>query len=321
LREVLDAALRLEGHPGLEPGKGDLEGSGAILRSAPNAWGSRCAASLKDAKGRLRTLVFDPEVAGQRRDVTLIHLDHPLMRRALSSFRKNMFSLGLGESERLQRVTYQVVPDGVLPAPLLVANVRLLGVGRQGQKLHEEIRSLVCKLVDDDLLLTDAELLELIPAEAPFPEIPTVLGMRLKQLVERHEPKLRALLEEVAEGERERLGDHLDRRCSEETQRVREMIASRRNEIQARLRQIRRQLGKVDPDQLRLVFGGEWQADEVEQFKQDIRALERRLETLAEQADREPERIESYYRLRSLKAFPLGLRFVLPASAVEKGLV
>lgn len=319
LQDVLDAALKLEGHPGLEPVEDDLAKGGACLRQPPAPWGAAAAAAVKDARGRLLTLVFDPELARDRRDVALVHLDHPLMRRALASFRRNMFSLGLTESERLNRVTYEAAPEGVVPGVLLVASARLLAVGQLGQKLHEELRTLVWRVSDDGLVPSSADLVDMLPALGSFPSIPTALGLRLQRLVDGQFGQLRAALDDMAKSERQRVQTALARRSEEEAAQVRDMIRTRVSEIQGRLRQIHKQLKSTDSAQMRLDLGPEWAADELEQYRTDLRMLERRRDQLKVELEVEPRCIRERYRLRDLRAFPLGLKFVLPVSVIERG--
>jgi hypothetical protein len=319
LRQVLDAALRLEGHTGLEPAEGELAAHGALLRRPPESWGERCARSVKDARGRLLTLVFDPEQARERRDVALIHLDHPLLKRALASFRRRMFGLGLGADERLHRVTYRVAPAGVLPGPFLVARVRLLAAGSLGQKLHEELRSLVWRIADGKLLPAGADLLDLIPPGGHHPPLSTLLGERLARLVEREEPRLRQALLELEAAERSRLEAELAAKSLRDEAEVVQMIKTRQQEIRARLKEIARELRILDVEQLPLDFGPEWDRLEAEQLRQDVRLLQERQKKLDEEVKSEPIRIRERYRLRSLNAFPLGLEFLLPEAVVRHG--
>lgn len=321
LRQVLDAALELERHPGLEPVEGELAGRGFLLRKPPESWGERCARSVRNAKGHLLTLVFDPEVAHDRRDVALVHLDHPLLKRALASFRRYMFSFGLGREERLTRVTYRVVPDGLVPGPYLVLRIRLLGAGTLGQKLHEELREQVWRIRDRTLVPAGSEVLSLLPRGGPHPAIPLALGDRVAHLVQREEPQLQEALRKVAEAERSRLQENLARRADAEADQIVQMIKTRRQEIRARLKEIDKEIRNRDFDQMRLDLGPEWDALEVEQLRRDIGLLERRLEQLDVDLRTEPERIRERYRLRSLNAFPLGLELILPDSAVQEGVL
>jgi hypothetical protein len=318
LRDLLDAALRIEGHPGLEPASGDLAGKGALLRHPPAAWGPLAAQSLKDGKGRLLTLVFDPEQARGRRDVALVHLNHQLLLRALAGFRRNMFSIGLAENERLARTGYEVFPDRVLPAPHLVATARLVAVGFHGQKLHEELHHRVFRFSGDGFVPTGPELLDLV-GEGTFPSIPIPLGKQLERLVAAERPLLSGTLDEIAAEERRRLETEFSRRGKDEEAQIRDLIDTRRKEIRERLGSYKKRFKSLDPDQMLLDLGPDWSLDLAEQLSQDIRFLDRRLDRLDADRETEPKRARERYRLRDLTVFPLGLRFLLPESVVGRG--
>lgn len=316
MRSVLHAALRLEGHEGLEEVHGDLAGSGALLRVPPPAWGQHAARSVKNAKGQVLTLVFDAEVARGRNDVSLVHLSHPLMQRALGSFRRNMFARGLALDDRLSRVTYELAPPG-LDELALMADIRLLAVGALGQKLHEEQHTLAFSVGDDTLTPLSPGFLRLLTEGAPFPSIPAPLGARLQALVRRHEPYLKERLHAVTEAKRNGVLTALADRAAAQAKEVEALIRQRRDEINQRLRNIRQQIRSLDPEQLRLDLGPDWDREEIEQFRQDVRLLEQRRESLAEDLKTEPERIRRRFELRHLRSFPLGLRFLIPARMVE----
>lgn len=317
LRDVLDAALRLEGHRGLDAASGDLADRGALLARPPESWGPRCAVAVRDRQGRVLTLVFDPTDARDRSDVALVHLNHPLMQRALASFRKNMFSLGL--DERLHRVTYEVVPDGVLPGVVVVATVRLLGVGRWGQKLHEELRTLAWSLSGDHLAPVETSALDLLPRSNAFPSIPAALGERLRTALARHQATMVLTLFDLGRIEKARAQHELDAHAASQVANVREMIATRLREIRKRLKDIEREMGRQDGVQLRLDFGPDWEPEEREQYQRDVTMLERRVEQLERERESEPARIRERFALRDLRAFPLALRVLLPVGVVEQG--
>jgi len=311
LRAVLHAALRLETGRGLDPAAGELAPHGAILRQPPPSWGDACARSVRDRQGRLLTLVFDPEVARGRRDVALVHLHHPLMQRALATFRKNMFALGVHAAQRLHRASYLVLPDADLPAPLLVVPARLLASGPAGRKLHESVELLAWEVTADGLVPVDRFEPSWPPEAERYPAIPAALAGRLRFILRNHEETVRRRLEALAEASRGEIVRRLEDRTAREQNEVRQLADRRRREIRTRLRQLR----GLEADQPRLPFD----EYEREQIRDDIRRLERRLEELERERQEAPRRIAERYRLRHLRAFPLGVRFLLPESVVREG--
>jgi superfamily II DNA or RNA helicase len=89
--------------------------------------------------GEIRPIVFDHELAVGRDDVVLAHLNHRLVQVSLRLLRAEVWS---PEGQRgLHRVTARRVPNHALEVPAVVAHARLVVVGGEGHRLHEEIIS------------------------------------------------------------------------------------------------------------------------------------------------------------------------------------
>ena len=72
-----------------------------------------------------------------RDDVVLVHLNHRLPQMCLRLLRAEVWA-EKGRS-KLQRVTARVVPNSVLDAPAVVAHARLVLIGGDSYRLHEEV--------------------------------------------------------------------------------------------------------------------------------------------------------------------------------------
>jgi hypothetical protein len=88
--------------------------------------------------GELRPIVFDHALAQGRDDVVLAHLNHPLVQLALYLLRAEVWG---GKEGSLYRVTAQVVPNHLLNTPVVIAHGRLVVIGGDSYRLHEEIIS------------------------------------------------------------------------------------------------------------------------------------------------------------------------------------
>lgn len=309
LRLVLDEALRLVGHPGLEPvAEGDLAGQAWWLKTLPPAW-QEAQAAIHDNQGRLLRLVFEHNLARDRRDVALIHLNHPLLRRALGVFRAQVWAEGLSAGEMLHRVSYRVLPDYLLTEPVVLAYARLVAVSGLGQKLHEALLPLGGQIRQKEILpLADDLLAGLLKEKGEFPAIPARVGAQLRSLFPFHERALLALLAERQKSETARLKTLLDGQIKSETSGVRGLMRERMREIEQRLAQLKQQ-----PDSPQLAL---FELDEYAQYQEDVAWLERKLAHLAERLEIEPERIKQRYSLRSVRVFPLGLLYLLPRSLI-----
>ena len=82
--------------------------------------------------------MFDQALVDRRSDVVLAHLNHPIVQRCLRLLRANAWS---ATSSDLNRVTVHVVDDTVLDTPAVIAFGRLVVLGGDAQRNHEEIVS------------------------------------------------------------------------------------------------------------------------------------------------------------------------------------
>ncbi len=104
------------------------------------AVGNSAAEGLADPfDGEARPVRLRPRpVQGTRRTMSsLVHLNHRLVQMSLRLLRAEVWSLE--GRKRLNRVTARVVPDSALPHLAVVAHARLVVIGGDSQRLHEEI--------------------------------------------------------------------------------------------------------------------------------------------------------------------------------------
>ena len=108
------------------------------LPALSNSW-AQCSDGLAHPHTkRVRPIVFDAALATGRDDVVLAHLNHRLVQMCLRLLRAEIWSLGT-QSKRLSRVTACVVDDSALTHPVLIAHGRIVVLGGDNHRLHEEI--------------------------------------------------------------------------------------------------------------------------------------------------------------------------------------
>ncbi len=88
-------------------------------------------------RSTLRPIVFDHDVAQGRDDVVLVHLNHRLVQMALRLLRAEVWASAA--QRKLHRVTARLARNEALDAPAVVAHARLVVLGGDSQRLHEEI--------------------------------------------------------------------------------------------------------------------------------------------------------------------------------------
>src|SRR5260221_7433977 len=143
VRPVVETALELAGPPPLSrmilhDESGEKPNIEVFTVPALRGSWAACKEGLEHPFTHLdRPIVFDNEAASGRDDVVLAHLNHRLVAMSLRLLRAEVWS---PDSQRkLYRVTARVVPSIVLDTPAVIAHGRLLLLGGDNQRLHEEL--------------------------------------------------------------------------------------------------------------------------------------------------------------------------------------
>ena len=287
-RRVVDTALRLTAQPELV-GVGD-DRTNAPVFEVP-AVGATWQPALRGLDTRLRPgewrpITFDDQAAAGRTDLVHIHLGHALLQKAARILRSALFSA----DSKLNRVT-AVVIEG-LAQSCVAAVSRLVLVGLGGVRLHEEVfltgiwlrgqamaEARVEALLEDaldrpELRLADDQALTAITAAWNAPDSP--LRGRLLGAMSRR-----------AGDHQQRVSERLQHRKEADATRAREIFAAFRRNLTESLAAIRAE----EAEQADMLFTDEQQA----QRRRDIRAMEERLDTLADEERREIAGIEERY--------------------------
>lgn len=305
MANVLDQALKLIGHEGLQPATDpDLREQAYRLRSLPDSWRD-AGRTLRDAHRRALDVTFDHDLARQRKDVTLLHLNHPLMRRAVGVFRARIWSDGADGKAGLNRISYRMLPDNRLPHPVILAFGRLVATSALSQRLHEEVVMVGGEFDGQQVYpLGEAEIRRLLDIEGAFDLIPRSVADRLRQLFRSHERELQRLLEARETQAHEALQALAEQRAEQDSAAVAQLMAERIRELDQRLNPQVRQLAFVNFDTLEI--------EQRQQIEEDFAWLERKLKQLRERRDTEPQKVRESYQLKSVRVFPLAVLYLLP---------
>src|SRR5205085_9222006 len=107
------------------------------LPDLKHSWAA-CAEGLEHPHTKdIRPITFDHSAADGRDDIVLVHLNHRLVQMSLRLLRAEVWSVK--GRKRLHRITARLVPDHMLNAPAVVAHARLVVIGGDSHRLHEEI--------------------------------------------------------------------------------------------------------------------------------------------------------------------------------------
>jgi superfamily II DNA or RNA helicase len=306
IAHVVGTALALAHQPPLQPGT--LAGTWDV----PALTGSWATAALDlphRMTGHRRPITFDAAVAaGQPEgDIVHVHLGHRLVAMATRLLRAEVWG---GATSTLSRVAYCRVPDGLAEGPVLAAYSRLVLVGADGHRLHEEVFPAGGVLRDGRFSRLGVGALDRVlqaafdPAATP---VRSSVADTLADMWERVSGGLRGAIDARAAEREQSLRAKLDERRDDETRRITRVLDQLAQSIQDALR---------EPESDQLSF---WEDTERDQLKRDQDAWRLRLASVPEETARETELIRNRYATTNVLSFPAALLVCVPDSLAGDG--
>jgi len=185
---VLNQALKLIDNPGLSFNENS---NSYELKELPRIW-SEYKRSILDTKGRKLNLTFDHEIAKNRKDLALIHLNHPLMKLSISLYHRNMWSEGISGENELSRITIIGFKKSDLIYPHVIGLGRIVVVGKFGNRLHEDIIFTGGDFNKGEIQFKEqSEIEELLFSEKGYsPKISSELGDKIRDFYPKHKNSL-----------------------------------------------------------------------------------------------------------------------------------
>lgn len=302
--DVVHVGLALATQPPLEPV--DVEGlpphTAWRVPQLRGTWQSLLEGLEDPHSRRIRPIVFDQTLVDRRSDVVLAHLNHPLVQRCLRLLRGNAWA---SAGSDLNRVAIRIVDDSQLETPAVVAYGRLVVLGGDAQRIHEEILSAGGFITEGRFRRFPRRAdLERLLESATEGKVSPQLEDRLAGLWDKLGPNV---LGALAARQKERT-DTLVSRLEARRQREIEDVTSVMEDL---ARRITDELGEPDP-QLTL-----FSLDERQELERDVISLEARLAEIPAEIDRETERIRRRYSKADPQNFPFAVLFLVPRSIAE----
>ncbi len=301
IRQVISVGLSLAGQPALTPTKTDDGKQCYQLPPLKGSW-AICAEGLADPydKEIIRPITFDDEIAKGRHDLVLVHLNHRLPQMCLRLLRAEVWA-EKGRS-KLHRVAARIVPSGVLDSPVVIAHARLVVIGGDSYRLHEEIISTGGFIKDqkwggrlnvgqtESALAGEtgkepsenvkAKLLELYPALTT--SLASALEARMKQKVDGLQKDLLA-------------------RANKEAKDIESILSELKKSIEAELN---------DPVYIQSSL---FDDPEQERFERNKDAMRARAKEIPEEIERETAAIRARFAKPQARMFPVAVTFLVPA--------
>ena len=288
--DLLKQALRLEGCAEAICDIGNDEFS---LTRVPSAW-TECKAYVSTAYLQKR-LSFNRIKSREDDTVGIVHLDHPLMRRAISTFRIQMWGAQSSRSV-LNRVV--IFESSEVTSPAVIAWGRQVLLGAEHNRLHEGL--VRCQLSIEDETI--------VAKKITRPEDVKIFDDNLEDVRAVIAPHIDAITRQlsiIAEGEAETLIATLNDRGEVARKHAQSLATERITAIRNAIKDWQKRSAAL---QLHFAFDDE----EQEQREQDFFALQHRLEQLQQERETEPKRQRDLYKVTDQRMYPVALEIILP---------
>jgi ERCC4-related helicase len=299
VRKVVEVGLALAGQPPLQPAETEDGQSCFRLPALRGSWAA-CAEGLEHPHTKeIRPITFDESLARGRDDVVLAHLNHRLPQMCLRLLRAEVWA-ERGRS-KLQRVTARVVPNDVLDTPAVVAHARLVVIGGDSHRLHEEIIAAGGFIRDRkwggrlNVGQTDSALAGATEKE-PSSQVEARLLELYPALTSPLASALEARLKDRVDGLRKRLAERADK----ETDDIRSILTELKKAIEAELN---------DPVYVQPTL---FDDPETERFERNKEAMRARAKEIPGEIERETAAVRARFADPQARMFPVAVTFLIP---------
>jgi SNF2 family DNA or RNA helicase len=275
------------------------------LPALSGSW-ALCTGGLAHPHTReIRPIVFDPNSSHGHDDVVLAHLNHRLPAMCLRLLRAEVWSTE--GKKRLNRITARLVPDTVLREPAMIAHARLVVIGGDSHRLHEEIIMAGGLLREGRFSRFNVGQVQDALAAITAAEPSAAMKKSLLKLYPVHADALLAALE-ARKGDRTTgLQKALAERADKEAADIRAILKELQRTIEVKL---------DDPELKQMTFEG-WADDERLQLERNMTALRARLLEIPGEIEREAEAIKRRFANPQPRMFPVSVTFLVPESLAK----
>jgi superfamily II DNA/RNA helicase len=307
IQAVVETALELAQQPALQrrmlrDPHGKLDAIEVFDVPALSGSWAQCSDGLEHPHThQRRPIIFDHTQAQGRDDVVLAHLNHRLVTMALRLLRAEVWSSD--EHRHLYRVTARTVPAYALDTPVAVTHARLLVLGGDNQRLHEEVIAAGGYLRSERFArMNEGQLKQALAAAQDTPVSPA-LQQRLAQQWEKHRDALQQALEARMRERSASLQRVLAERAAKEQRDIRAILSELQQSI---VQELQRAQSPVQ-----LVLEG-FSQDERQQFEHDMSALQERARQIDAEIIEEEQRIARRFSNPQPRLFPVTVTYLVP---------
>jgi ERCC4-related helicase len=308
IEHVVKVGLQLAGQPALIPTtverKGENGEPGKIpafrLPALSGSW-ALCTEGLAHPHTQdIRPIVFDHNLAQGHDDVVLAHLNHRLVMMCLRLLRAEVWSTE--GKKRLNRISTRLVPDTVLRDPAMIAHARLVVIGGDSHRLHEEIITAGGSLREGRFARLNVGQVQDALAAMNSKEPSAAMKKTLLGLYPKHADALRAALEARMNDRTTGLQKALGERAEKETADIQAILTELLRTIEEKL---------DDPELKQMTFEG-WADEERHQLERNMTALRARVREIPGEIERETDAIKRRFANPQPRMFPVSVTFLVP---------
>ena len=307
IQKVVEIALKLGGQPplleakvkGVWPDPTGKRKTCPVFHLPPfkGSW-ALCAEGLAHPHtGETRPITFDPSVIDGRDDIVLAHLNHRLAQICLRLLRAEVWSQG--SHKKLHRVTARLVPDNALTAPAVIAHGRLVVLGGDNQRLHEEVIMAGGVLREGRFARMNVGETKTALEAALADAAPAGVCKRMQELWPTISNPLLQSLEARMTDRTTGLQKILDERCEQEVANITAVLS----ELEKTIRE------QLDEPANQMEF---WTLPEREQLELNMQSLRTRLLQIPAEIERETANLRARYRNPTPRLFPVTVTFLVP---------
>lgn len=310
IQEVVSCGLELAGQPPLR--QVDTDKALFWMPHLSHQWAS-CSEGLNHPHtGIVRAITFDADLVRGRDDRVLIHLNHRLVQMCLRLLRAEVWS----QDRKLHRMSVQIVPDHVLDSPAVLAFARLVVVGGNRERLHEEIIVAGGHLREGRFKQIEYENEKQRILNTAYSETPSLeIQERLLSAWQEHRNKVARALSARLRTRSEPVLRNLQLRCDKESADISSIMDELAGSIQEQLDHWKRpQKQAGSGEQLAMdALLQQLSNPEQQQFRRDLDNLRYRLERIPLEKAQEVAAIQQRFEQPQSRVFPVAVNWYLPA--------
>jgi hypothetical protein len=270
------------------------------LPALKGSWARAAEGLAHPHTGEIRPIVFDHALANGKDDVVLAHMNHVLVQMSLRLLRAEVWSPA--GKKKLSRVAAAIVPDDVLDSPAVFAHGRLVVIGGDSQRLHEEVIASGGVLREGRFSRMNVgevrDALAARTAQEPSQAVKTRLASLWDKIEAPVMQSLEARMKERTAGLEKLLSERADKEVADITAIMKEL----EKRISAELN---------NPENAQLVM--EFNAIEREQFERNVHSLEAKVRAIPAEIGKETAAIRQRFSNPQPRLFPVAVTFLVPA--------